>query len=102
MIIIFRGDPAELERGAGLSRQSIELEGVVFPMGVAVDASSLSERLQSKLRTNNHFEVVEAAKALEVRGDAPAADAQDAPAAEAAPAAKGKKKGTVLVSPVEE
>lgn len=59
MIIIFRGDPIELERGGALSRQSITLEGVTFPLDKPTDASGLSQKLQAKLRVNNHFEVVE-------------------------------------------
>lgn len=58
MIIVFRGDPQELANGKGLSRQSITLENVTFVMDEPRDASGLSERLQKKLRTNNHFEVV--------------------------------------------
>lgn len=58
MKLIFRGDPIELERGGALSRQSITLEGVTFVMNEARDASALSPKLQAKLRTNNHFEVV--------------------------------------------
>lgn len=58
MQVIFRGDPIELERGGGLSRTSITLEGVTFKLGVPTDASGLSPKLQGKLSTNNHFEVV--------------------------------------------
>ena len=58
MQVIFRGDPIELERGGGLSRTSITLEGVTFKLGVPTEASGLSPKLQGKLRTNNHFEVV--------------------------------------------
>lgn len=71
MFLKFIGDPLELERGGGLSRQSITLEGVTFRMGVAEDASSLSPRLQAKLRTNAHFEVVEESPAVEVEEPAP-------------------------------
>ena len=55
MQVIFRGDPIELERGGGLSRQAITLEGVTFALNVATDASGLSAKLQA---TNNHFEIV--------------------------------------------
>lgn len=82
MKLIFRGDPIEIERGLGLSRQSITLEGVTFALGVPTDASALSPRLQAKLRNNSHFEVVveDAPAAI-----APAvADASDEEAAEAA------------------
>lgn len=72
MKLIFRGDPNELQSGGALSRQSLTLEGVFFPMNVAVDASSLSERLKAKLKNNGHFEVVEDA--------APAAPAAEEPA----------------------
>ncbi len=58
MQLIFRGDPIERERGAGLSRTSITLEGVTFHMDVPTDASTLSPKLYSKLRGNHHFEVV--------------------------------------------
>lgn len=59
MHLIFIGDPAELERGGALSRQSITIEDVVFPVGQAVDASALPEKLLAKLAKNSHFKVVE-------------------------------------------
>lgn len=63
MYLIFRGDPAELQRGVGLSRQSITLEGVTFVMNEPRDASGLSPKLQAKLRVNSHFDVLDAGSA---------------------------------------
>lgn len=63
MLVIFRGDPNEYEKGEGLSRTSITIDGVLFPMGQAVDASTLSPKQKEKLGRNPHFEVL---------GDAPA------------------------------
>lgn len=63
MLVIFKGDPNEHAKGEGLSRTSITLDGVYFPMGQAVDASALPARAKDKMRRNPHFEVL---------GDAPA------------------------------
>lgn len=59
MLVIFKGDPIELERGSGLSRTSITIEGVTFYLNQAVDASALSDRAKQKLRNNHHFEVLD-------------------------------------------
>lgn len=85
MKLKFIGDPLELERGGALSRQNITLEGVTFRMGVVEDASMLSPRLQAKLRSNSHFEVVEESPAVNV--------------VEAAPAAKPAGKGKAAAKP---
>lgn len=99
MQVIFRGDPIELERGGGLSRTSITLEGVTFKLGVPTDASGLSPKLQGKLSTNNHFEVVAeddasvvapAAAGAPEQSDADAEEAE-ATAAHAERASKRKK-----------
>lgn len=86
MQVIFRGDPNELARSGGLSRTSIDMYGLHFQMGEAVDVSALSDVQQRKLSTNPHFEVVAAAVAsVEAAAPAPAAD-EDAEEAEAAAA----------------
>lgn len=72
MLVIFKGDPIELERGSGLSRTSITIEGVTFYLNQAVDASALSDRVKQKLRNNHHFEVMSAAAPP---ASAPAAEA---------------------------
>ena len=59
MLVIFKGDPIELERGSGLSRTSITIEGVTFYLNQAADASALSDRAKQKLRNNHHFEVLD-------------------------------------------
>lgn len=59
MQVVFRGDPLELERGESLSRLSLDLWGVHFPMNQAVDVSHLSVDQQRKLSRNAHFEVLE-------------------------------------------
>lgn len=58
MKLKFIGDPVELQNGGALSRQVIDIEGVLFVMGVATDASGLSQRMRDKLAKNSHFEVV--------------------------------------------
>lgn len=63
MLVIFQGDPIEHAQGGGLSRTSVTIDGVLFPMGQAVDASALSPKQKEKLGRNPHFEVL---------GDAPA------------------------------
>lgn len=75
MKLIFRGDPLELERGGSLSRQSITIEGVMFPLNQPVDASGLSDRTRAKLAANSHFEVVSEveAPAAEAKAEEPAA-----------------------------
>lgn len=76
MHLIFLGDPQELQRGGAISRQSIEIEGVLFRMGEVVDASGLSPRMRSKLANNPHFKVVEeAASAVSAEADSSAAPA---------------------------
>jgi hypothetical protein len=55
MKVIFTGDPAELEAGAGLSRLSTSIYGVTFPMGAEVDVSHLSDVQKRKLLNNPHF-----------------------------------------------
>lgn len=91
MHVIFRGDPLELARGEGLSRTSLPLWGLTFPMGVAVDVSSLSLEQQAKLSRNSHFEVVSDAAPAAEAAPAPMADAP-APEPEAsAPSAPAKK-----------
>ena len=87
MQVIFRGDPIELERGGALSRQSITLEGVTFVMNEPRDASALSPKLRSKLRTNNHFEVVAEDDAAVARVAAEAPEQSDVEDEEAAAAA---------------
>lgn len=71
MLVIFRGDPAELARGEGLSRLSLDLWGVHFPMNATVDVAHLTIAQQQKLARNPHFEVVES--------DATGAGAADSP-----------------------
>lgn len=58
MLVIFQGDPIENAKGGGLSRTSLVIEGVLFPLGQMVDASSLSARMKQKLQNNPHFEVM--------------------------------------------
>lgn len=87
MQLIFRGDPAELASGRGLSRQSITLEGVTFVMNEPRDASGLSDRLKAKLRTNSHFVVVEAEA-----DEAPAAELDEEAAEAAAHAERAKRR----------
>lgn len=55
MKVIFTGDPAELEAGAGLSRLSTAMFGKVFPMGAEVDVSDLPQDQLRKLLGNPHF-----------------------------------------------
>lgn len=55
MRVIYRGDPAELERGESLSRMSTTIYGVTFPMSAEVDVSHLPQKLQQKLLNNPHF-----------------------------------------------
>lgn len=52
MIVRFTGDPSEIDGGAS---QSLEMFGVVFPRGEAVDVSALSADLQAKIANNTHF-----------------------------------------------
>ena len=97
MQAVFKGDPIEWANGGGLSRTSIVIEGVLFPMGQPVDASALSEKTKAKLANNPHFEVLSAVAqpASAPVAVAPAedddAEEQAAAAAHAERAAKRKK-----------
>lgn len=78
MKLKFIGDPIELANGGGISRQTIEIEGVLFVMGQPRDCEGISQRMLGKLMNNTHFELV--------------ADESPAPAAESAkPEGKGSK-----------
>lgn len=91
MQLIFRGDPLELARGAGLSRQSVTIEGVTFVMGVPTDASGISERMRGKLAKNTHFEVVAEESPSEPESEAAAEEREAAELAERLKAKRGKK-----------
>lgn len=107
MRVVFRGDPVELERGQGLSRTSLDLWGVHFPMNVAVDVSHLDADMQRRLSRNPHFQVVadeapvatpapvvEVAPAVEVEVEAQAEEvAETTDEADAEPAKPTAKKG---------
>ncbi len=58
MQVVFVGDPVELEGGRGWSRQSLDLFGKSFRLGVPVDCSDLSEKQKAQLARHNHFDVL--------------------------------------------
>lgn len=92
MHIMFKGDPAELAAGGGLSRTRITLYGREFAMGEPVDVSDLTDLQRAKLAGNHHFEVVDmAAPAAEPEPAAPAVEEKLEKLAAPVKKASGKK-----------